>query len=329
MTTVEEGVTIRESSASDRPSVLSLLGESLGWELDGRHADLFAWKHDHNVFGPSPGWVATDRKGQLLGFRTFLRWEFVRGSVVVRAARAVDTVTRPDAQRRGIFSLLTRAAIEALRKDGVALVFNTPNRRSLPGYLKMGWHEVGRLPVSVRAAWAGRWVQMVGSRRPAEKWSLDTASGVPASDALAARAAVEGLLTGLEDAPGLRTRFSVEYLRWRYGLPMLRYRILTAGPTVEDGAVVFRMRRRGHAVEAVICNLLVPGGQAKLRAELCRRVLAVSGADYAIRIGWPRSSGRFLPLPGQGPMLTWRALADTTMPALRDWDLSLGDVELF
>jgi hypothetical protein len=43
----------------------------------------------------------------------------------------------------------------------------------------------------------------------------------------------------------------------------------------------------------------------------------------------PRLSGRFLPLPGQGPMLTWRALAKTTLPALRGWDLSLGDVELF
>ena len=58
-------------------------------------------------------------------------WDFalssvgVRGvPVVVRAARAVDTVTQPDAQRRVIFSLLTRTAIEALRKDGVALVFN-------------------------------------------------------------------------------------------------------------------------------------------------------------------------------------------------------------
>jgi hypothetical protein len=47
------------------------------------------------------------------------------------------------------------------------------------------------------------------------------------------------------------------------------------------------------------------------------------------RIGRPRSAGGFVPLPGQGPLLTWRALACTTMPTLRHWDLSLGDVELF
>ncbi len=34
--------------------------------------------------------------------------------------------------------------------DGVDVVFNTPNDQSRPGYLKMGWSEVGRVPVAVR-----------------------------------------------------------------------------------------------------------------------------------------------------------------------------------
>ena len=104
MTTVEQDVTVRPASAADRPSVLALLDASLGWESDDRHADFFSWKHERNPFGPSPAWVAVDRDGRLLGFRAFLRWEFTQGSTVVRAARAVDTATRPDVQRRGIFS---------------------------------------------------------------------------------------------------------------------------------------------------------------------------------------------------------------------------------
>ena len=48
-----------------------------------------------------------------------------------------------------MFSRLTRAALDAL--DGqVDLVFNTPNGKSGPGYLKLGWREVGRVPVAVR-----------------------------------------------------------------------------------------------------------------------------------------------------------------------------------
>jgi GNAT superfamily N-acetyltransferase len=329
VTIVDEGVTVRPASASDRPSVLELLQASLGWGSDERHSEYFAWKHDQNPFGPSPAWVAVDANGHILGYRTFLRWEFVSGYRHVRAARAVDTATRPDVQRRGIFSRLTRTAIEALRSDDVAFIFNTPNRRSLPGYAKMGWQKVGRLPLSVRPASVRSSPRLLGARRPAGKWSLRSHGGVPASDALAARAPVDRLIACLCDSKGLRTRLGVDYLRWRYGLPTLQYRVLTAGPTVEDGAVVFRLRRRGRASEAVICDLLVPGDERKLRGELCRRVVAVAGVDYAIRIGRARSAGGFVALPGQGPTLMWRGLTDRTMPTLRRWDLGLGDVELF
>jgi GNAT superfamily N-acetyltransferase len=329
MTTVEQDVTVRPASIADRPSVLALLEASLGWEHDERHADFFSWKHDRCVFGASPAWVAVDRDGQVLGFRTFLRWEFESGAYVVRAARAVDTATRPDAQRQGIFSRLTRAAIEDLANDDVAFVFNTPNQQSLPGYLRMGWQRVGHLPVCVRASSGRRWARLVGARRPADKWSLDTAGGVPASDALAAKTGVDRLLSSVRDANGLHTRLSVEYLRWRYGFPALGYRILTAGPTIEDGAAVFRLRRRGQALEAVIDEVLAPGDERNLRGELCRRVLEATDADYAIRISRPRLAGGFVPLLGQGPTLAWRALTHLSMPTIRHWDLSLGDVELF
>src|SRR3954452_914772 len=133
MTTVEQGLTVRPASVAARPSVLALLRASLGWECDDRDADFFSWKHEQNPFGLSPAWVAVDGDGRLLGFRAFLRWEFTQGSAVLRAARAVDTATRPDVQRRGIFSRLTTTAIEGLLRDEVAFVFNTPNRQSLPG----------------------------------------------------------------------------------------------------------------------------------------------------------------------------------------------------
>ena len=41
-----------------------------------------------------------------------------------------------------------------------------------------------------------------------------------------------------------------------------------------------------------------------------------------------RANG-FVRLPGQGPILTWRGVCDAHMPALADWDLTMGDVELF
>ncbi len=59
----------------DRPDVLELLAASLGWDLASGLADYFDWKHLANPFGRSPAWVALDGE-RIVGFRTFLRWEF-------------------------------------------------------------------------------------------------------------------------------------------------------------------------------------------------------------------------------------------------------------
>jgi hypothetical protein len=54
-----------------------------------------------------------------------------------------------------------------------------------------------------------------------------------------------------------------------------------------------------------------------------------TGADYAIRVGRASIRAGYVPFPRQGPILTWRPLADRARPpALGDLDLSLGDVEL-
>src|SRR5690606_25693858 len=129
--------------SDDEGAVLGLIEAALGRRPDPRNAAFFAWKHRENAFGASPAWVAVDGD-RVVGFRTLMRWEFDTPEGPVRAVRAVDTATHPDHQGRGIFSALTRRAVEELQNDGVGFVFNTPNDKSRPGYLKMGWREVGR-----------------------------------------------------------------------------------------------------------------------------------------------------------------------------------------
>ena len=71
----------------------------------------------------------------------------------------------------------TLAAIDELRAESVAFVFNTPNDKSRPGYLKMGWHEVGRVPVSISLRRLQSIPRVARSMRPAVKWSEPTAVG--------------------------------------------------------------------------------------------------------------------------------------------------------
>jgi GNAT superfamily N-acetyltransferase len=312
---------------TDEAAVLELFQASLGWRTDEVYRAFFRWKHTENPFGPSSAWVA-ESGGRLAGFRTFLRWQWdVPGRGPITAVRAVDTATHPDFQGRGIFSRLTLHALEELERDGVGFVFNTPNDKSRPGYLKMGWRLIARLPVWARPRRLLTAPKLLGAAVPAELWSLDTGDGQPALEALADDGALGRLLGSLAAPAGATTYRSSAFLRWRYGFPALHYRAFCAGASVEDGVALYRLRRRGGAVEAAICDLLVPGGDDRVARRLLRAVVRDSGADYAVRLAGQGPRSGWLTVPGQGPTFVWRHVTDDA-PSPR-WDLVLGDIELF
>jgi len=320
---------IRRSYDTDLPSVLALLRDCLGWASDQRHEAVFAWKHRDNPFGPSPSWVAFDGE-RLVGLRLLMRWEFEQQGRLVPAVRAVDTVTHPDYRGRGVFTALTLRAVDELRAEGIAFIFNTPNEQSRPGYVKMGWRVVGRLPVAIRPVSVRALPRILGARTPADRWSLPSTAGSSAVEVLRERTALESLLTSRPAPRRVRTRATPGYLAWRYGSPLLGYRVLMADAGVAEGVVIFRIRRRGRAREAVLCEVLVPGDDSRLRRRLLRRAAHAVDADYVIGMGGAaEAAAGLVPLPAQGPILTWRGLNAPRMPHRREWHLGLGDVELF
>ena len=319
-------VEIRAATAADHAAIVELAGSALGWRGGEPNAELFRWKHVDNPFGPSPMWVASV-EGRLAAFRCFLRWELTRGGRPVRAARPVDTATHPDFQGRGLFRALTRHGVAALEADGVEVIFNTPNSQSRPGYLTMGWQVVGRLPVGVTVRSPASVGRLARARVAAGKWSRPTDSGEAAADVLADTVGVDALLAARPEDRGWATRRSVAQLRWRYGSGPLASRALLRTARVEDGIVLYRLRRRGGAVEATIGDVLVPDGDRRLERELVERVRRDARPDYLIRVQRAPVDGRSVRLPAQGPVLTWRTLGALPVPTLADLDLRLGDIE--
>ncbi len=329
-------VEVRRATDDDLPAVLELAQASLGWRPDDPNDAFFRWKHLENPAGRSPMWVAVDAghpDRRIVGFRVFLRWRFTDPHGRPRSAvRAVDTATHPEYQGRGIFRRLTLGAVDELHADGVDFVFNTPNDQSRPGYLKMGWQTVGRVPIAVRPRSPVAAYRMARARTAAGKWSRVTTAGVRATDALADDAALTTLVASLDRPTGLATDRTVEHLRWRYRFEPLAYRAAVAPGGVADGLAVFRVRDRGAATEAVLCEVLVPGDDRRLGGHLVREVARQTGADYVIGTTTTPVPMTALPvpLPAQGPILTWRAVNPSEqMPPLADWSLTMGDVELF
>lgn len=314
------GVDIRPATADDRAAILALLQRSMNRPDDPRFADLYHWKHDLNAFGASPTWVAV-AGDRVVGVRVFMRWEFVRGGEVLRAVRAVDTATDPDHQGQGLFTALTLHGLDEMRADGVHFVFNTPNSQSLPGYLKLGWRQVGRLPVAVRPLGVRGLVRMARSRVAAEHWSQPLPVGVPFGEWAAGRSGWRG-----DTAPPIRslaTNSTEAFDRWRFGREQLHYRVVEG----DGAAVVVRARRRGSALELV--QVASWGLSAAAADRVTRRAAGQAGATYALRLGAPRVIAGWAPLPGGGPMLTWRALCSDGQPPLSNWQLTMADVELF
>ncbi len=305
------GVDVRRLDDDDLDEVLDLLRLALGWELTPRFRRYFEWKHRRSPFGASPGWVAVDGE-QIVGVRLFQRWELVRGPTAagatgVRAVRAVDTATHPEHQGRGIFRTLTMAAVDELTAEGVGFVFNTPNAKSMPGYLKMGWVVGGRLPVGILPAPRPRSILRLRSARTgAERWPLDTPVGEPA--------------TFTDDLPAISgdgrlgvTR-TAEYLTWRYGWDELGYR----RSRIDGADLVWRLRRRGDATELTLSDSF--GASAPLAPA---KLMRATGADVAL--GHRRPG--LLPAPKLGPIVTLRPLAQQI--AWHDLRFTMGDIELF
>ena len=143
-------VDVYEYRAADEGEVLDCLGAALGVSATLPHTPAFwDWKHFQNPFGESQILVA--RIGtKLAGVRAYLRWNLTSPDGPLKAFRAVDTATHPDHQRQGVFRALTQEANRRAEASGIDLIFNTPNAKSLPGYLSMGWSIVGKPRVYIK-----------------------------------------------------------------------------------------------------------------------------------------------------------------------------------
>ena len=243
-----------------------------------------------------------------------------------------------------MFTRLTLDLVEQMRNDGVSFVFNTPNDQSRPGYLKMGWSDVARVPVSIRPM---RPVNMVRKKLAGADEVGEVAAsamhGIDLIDDLCAETGLPDFLNGLHNGESrYHTGRTVEYLRWRYGaIPGFDYRARSRIVGGVGAVVVYRHRTRDRMSELSFAEVLVsPGGEGiRLGAQLLREVMRESPADYAAACAAKGTGERgallragFLPVGLPGPRFTVNPLQAQLTPdplAWPSWRTSVGDLELF
>ncbi len=300
-------MTIRPSTDQDIPAIVDLLKLSLGESLMSKSEAFWRWKHIENPFGKSPVLLAFEQD-ELIGVRAFMRWEWRSGKTIFKSVRAVDTATHPNHQGKGIFKALTTQLVEQCRADGVHFIFNTPNKISMPGYLKMGWEKNGRMKIWVRP--------IMNLSRHEEKISRQRF--VP-DDALF-------FLKEWTFFPDekLITNRSLEYLQWRYDQnPNFEYYQLQHN----DALGIYRLKPNRFGNEFRIVELFWNG---KNRSDLSRMIVQTAKAAGANLITY---SGISFPLQAfqlpVGPIVTVHQLNGQNSLSFGFWKPSLGDMEVF
>jgi N-acetylglutamate synthase-like GNAT family acetyltransferase len=311
-------MTIRPAENEDLPAIIALLKASLGESLLPKSEEFWRWKHISNPFGKSPVLLA-EHEGQILGVRAFLKWEFVKNGKPIKACRAVDTATHPDFQGRGIFSKLTMGLIDEIQKEGIDLIFNTPNAKSSPGYLKMGWQSWGRLPLKLDFH-LGRSGESIP---PTVDWR--------ALDPL-----IDRLESSKPQGSDLLTRLIPGYLRWRYeAIPLFPYQYISDG---ESYLLIYRIKEGKMGREFRICELLFTRELDKSKSKELKRALAEriksSGARFSSISGlsYPKQKVLgmgLLPVIRIGPLVTLRQVSEDFQAHSQDWNWTLGDLEVF
>lgn len=327
---------IRAAIESDIPAIVELLKSSLGEGLMPKSDQYWKWKHLANPFGISPVLLAVEND-TLIGVRAFMRWRWRQASSILEAVRAVDTATHPAYQGKGIFSKLTKALLADCEKKGLHFVFNTPNSKSKPGYLKMGWEEAGKLPINL---------QLIRPFRIGKNLILKSVishNSIP-DDSVARylnHPGLEALIRSVQfqQPEKIVTDYNVDALRWRYQtVPVATYH---AGGIESAGTLhalfFYRIKVSKLGREMRVTDIITVKDSSNDIRELILERAVKNDVDYITCGGSMLSCNvlkGFLSFSNVeiGPIVTVRNINLKDLERFRKfslWSPSVGDLELF
>jgi hypothetical protein len=263
-----------------------------------------------------------------------MRWEWKHNEQIYKAVRAVDTASHPEHQGKGIFKKLTLSLVDQCKTNGDHFVFNTPNKQSKPGYLKMGWEVAGKLPI---AAAIRRPLSVLSNLVMPRPEPNNNASEI---EQFLNRPDIESLLeSDSKRVKSISTNVSGAYLTWRYlRVPVARYIAVGEESGNElTGLIIGRIKpgRFGH--ELRLTDSFFKNDAA--RKDLMRRLASKASqlkVDYITSSGIAQRGKNYLHgirITGAlGPIVTIRSLSLDDLHKLkefREWSPSIGDLELF
>ncbi len=310
---------IRRANRNDLPGIIEIFRICLRETGNPPSMEFWKWKHLDNPFGESPVLLALVND-QIVGLRAFLSWNWVVNGRIFQSYRAVDTATHPDWQRKGIFSTLTSRLLNELwEEDPKVFIFNTPNEKSKPGYLKMGWQVLGKPYVNAFFY----------------PFSRKSDSMLSSAELLLQQTDFDSFKLAASPNHKITTLTTPEYLDWRYKqIPDRKY-----GAWIYEGKqnvfFIFYLRKRKRFTELRVADYFVMEGSLTMtERRKAFYALAKQFGTYVVTTLWPRKTIFNSVLEKSIPDVTLRLPddAESKLPGFADighWDFAMGSLELF
>jgi GNAT superfamily N-acetyltransferase len=296
---------------TDVEQIVTLFKLCLGTEGGAPTLAFWNWKHNENPAGVSPVILAWDQD-KLIGIRAFMCFKFIKNNESYVGYRPVDTATHPDYQGKGIFKNLTLTLLEELKKkEENAFVFNTPNSKSKPGYLKMGWIEWGKPFLQLMPTFSIFGNSFKKDQERLLNYDFSTISK-PESNHLAV----------YKDA---------EYLAWRYQkISLQQYGMKIMDVNNTQYTIIYRQKKIKFLNEYRICDVLK-------NKTICTEISTIILFKLFFSFGFgvfsfitKKTFWFTIKLNNKAPMITYRKIKEEdAMLLFNKADLSTGELELF
>ncbi|MBM3990915.1 MAG: GNAT family N-acetyltransferase [Planctomycetes bacterium] len=303
----DEEIEIAGCSRADRAEQARLYADCFKKPLPSGGLE---WRYDASPCGESVSLVARASGGLAIsGYACSPRVALVGGDerTLATVGETGDVMTHPQWRKRGCFSRLDRAAMEAARGRGWALAFGLPNRRSAHIFLELGWERIGAVRPHLFVLRADDAAQEArGKEGRWKRWTtgFEQRRCARARRALGARAGAfqieplrrfderaTALSRAVEPRFGFMVRRSAEYLNWRFlDTPSGLHRAFA----LLDGAtlaayVVVQLPRAGERVGCLVDVLARDDAGLAAALETGLAVLQHAGASVVEATALERS----------------------------------------
>jgi GNAT superfamily N-acetyltransferase len=302
--------------------IVELLKITLGESLTKKTVEFWNWKHTENPFGKSKIILAFDGE-MLVGVRAFMCWQFSNATETIKCVRAVDTAVHPSYQGKGIFSKLTIRSLDECKKDNISIVFNTPNKISKIGYLKLGWVDIGKLPLRLKFPLK---VPRIYNEKLLREVLGDFEIGK-----------INGFSLRTNTIKKL-TPLSFDYFNWRYvNCPIDKYYSISKE---NKFILIFRIKKVKSFIEMRLCDVAIKDNDFCINEIVSSikkmiKIIRPAFVSCADNDNIPAAFFRklyFFPNLKAGPIVTLKNVECETFEDFKNyknWQPSLGSMELF